>query len=533
MEIFQPFRSLRNRLILSLFIIVLIIFGFGFYTFLKVTEIGASIQAGTLSETAVLALRQDIELLSRVSFGFLAATLVFVFGLLINLIFTLTFSLKSILAGISELEKGNLNYQIPLKSADEFGEIAKFLNLAAVSLGKAQKELEEEKRGVEKKVEERTKQLKELTEKLELDKILVSAERNKLALALSGIQDAVITVDLQGLTIIFNKGAENLTGFSQEEVLGKPTGQVFEIYDDGKKLAPSEFCPINPKGREGVVFEKQNLRLVGKNNKQMFVNLIAGQIKEGLSANVGCILTLHDVTEEKELEQMKLDFVSMAAHELRTPLTSIKGYLSVLIAEGKNKFDAEQNMFLSRIYISAQQLAALIENLLSVSKIERGAFAVSLSPVDLAGVIIQKVVEFVDRAKEKKIELKFSEPKTPIPQVKADKLRFAEVLDNLLSNAINFTKAGGKINVWVEKNAKEVVTHVQDTGIGIPKDAISHLFTKFFRVSGPLEEGAKGTGLGLYISKKIVEMHHGKIWVESELGKGSEFCFSLPFEKNG
>ena len=122
----------------------------------------------------------------------------------------------------------------------------------------------------------------------------------------------------------------------------------------------------------------------------------------------------------------------------------------------------------------------------------------------------------------------FQPPAQVIPPVMADRLRITEVVTNLVANAINYTQPGGKINVTIERQGNEIITSVKDTGVGIPKEALPKLFTKFFRVTGKLTQGSKGTGLGLYISKAIVEMHKGRIWVDSEPGRGTTFSFSLP-----
>lgn len=238
--------------------------------------------------------------------------------------------------------------------------------------------------------------------------------------------------------------------------------------------------------------------------------------------------TRHDIIRDSNLEKMKVEFVSMAAHELRTPLTSIRGYLAVFMEENKDKFDNTQKMFLHRINIAVQQLMGLTENLLNASRIERGVFSISTETVDWASNVAEVVDEFSDQARDKKIELVFTKPQNQSYFVKADKIRINEVLSNLLSNALSYTKKGGKISVEIEQKDQEVITSVKDTGVGIPKSALPHLFTKFFRANGSATQGIKGTGLGLYISKAIVERHGGRIWVESEAGKGSTFSFSLP-----
>ena len=372
--------------------------------------------------------------------------------------------------------------------------------------------------------------LKAIIEKLEQDKNLKSADKDKFEVVLSGISDAIIAVDLDQKIQIFNSAAQNLTGYSTEEVIGHHIGKVIRVFDRSDELLPFDYCPVNSSNsEEGVAFTKKDLKIVGK-NKEFFANLVAGKIKGGTGINLGCILALHDTSEEKRLEEMKLDFVSMAAHELRTPLTSLRGYLSVLIKETKNTLGADDTMFLSRANISAQQLSALIENLLNVSRIENHKLTINIEPVDIRQVIQQAIDQIMERAIEKKITLELKKDDTPLPKVLIDKLRIGEVINNILSNAIAYTNDGGRVTVWTERKDEDVVTHVQDTGEGISKESLPHLFTKFFRISGKLEQTTKGTGLGLYISKEIIQMHHGEIWVESELGKGSTFSFSLPTE---
>lgn len=342
---------------------------------------------------------------------------------------------------------------------------------------------------------------------------------NNISLILSAIQDAVIVLDLQGNVIIFNSAAEKLTGTISKDTIGKSIDQIIKVFDHETELTKTAVLQTSK-------LELKEAKIISLNKKEFFVNF------NSTKNEIGYILTLHDVTEEKNFEAMKLDFVSMAAHELRTPLTSIKGYLSVFVSENKTKFDGDQNMFLTRISISTEQLLDLVENLLNVSKIERGIFNVNLESADWVEIVQQTFDQLIERAKEKNLEFTFVKPETPLPKIMVDKLRIVEVISNLLSNAIAYTPPGGKIQLSIElsPDKKEIITHIKDNGEGIPKEAIPHLFTKFFRVSGKLEQGSKGTGLGLYISKEITQMHHGKIWVESELGKGSVFSFSLPLE---
>jgi len=225
---------------------------------------------------------------------------------------------------------------------------------------------------------------------------------------------------------------------------------------------------------------------------------------------------------------MKLDFVSMAAHELRTPLTVIRGYAELLNSELGDKLSPEHQEHLHRLEFNAANLGTLIDNLLNVSRIERGSYKIEPQSLDLVSLVKNAVTDLLDQANSKGQNLSFVESAEKIPMVMADSSRINQVISNLITNAITYTPVGESIKVSVTPQGSLVSVSVQDTGIGIPKEALSKLFTKFFRVSSVLEQGSKGTGLGLFISKSIIAMHGGEINVESEVGKGSTFSFTLP-----
>ena len=405
--------------------------------------------------------------------------------------------------GVEIIGNGNFHERLKIRTGDEIEQLAESFNKMAVKLQNAFLHISE-------------------------DKNIIASERNKLSIALSSISDAVIVLDKEGRVIVFNKAAETLTGYSENEAIGALLDRLISISEGMVDLPFIVYAPPLKEGFEGTVFTADKVKIKGKNSHEITVTVTTAQIREGVLTNVGNIIILHDITKEAELEQMKLDFVSMAAHELRTPLTSIRGYMSVFLQEYKDSLTDEQKLFLGRIYISSHQLLALVENLLNVSKIERGIFTISKLPTDWNQVVAKTVTEYSNRASEKGIKLHYFAPQEQFPQVFVDRLRVTEVLSNLLSNSIHYTPSGGKISVWLERQGNMLVTHVQDSGKGIPKDALPRLFNKFFRVSATLESGSKGTGLGLYIAKSIVELHRGKIWVVSEEGKGSTFSFSLP-----
>lgn len=398
------------------------------------------------------------------------------------------------------LKTGKLETRIHLHSRDELEDLSGSFNVMA-------------------------RNLQDLVFKLEQEKNILSAERNKIAIALSSITDGVIAVNMDRKIIIFNKAAEKITGFSLVDVMEKSIDDILHLSDASGKINQEVYCPIRTDDFEGVVYSSDNIVLNAK--REAFINLTVGKIKEGKDVNLGCILALHDITHEKELEEMKLDFVSMAAHELRTPLTSIRGYLSVF-QEEDIPLNPEQQMFLKRISIASDQLVALVENLLNVTKIEKGVMVLNKKPVNLLEMVYAIIDSLKEPADQKHIAVTIVNPDASLPLINVDAFRISEVITNLLANAISYTEKGGSVVISFEQIGTDVVTHIADTGQGIPREALSHLFTKFYRVSGKLEQGSKGTGLGLYIAKAIIDMHGGRIWVDSIINKGSTFSFSLP-----
>ena len=356
------------------------------------------------------------------------------------------------------------------------------------------------------------------------------AERNKLTTVLQSIVDGVFALSSKGDVILINPAALNMLGLNEKDILGKNLDEVLTMLDADKRLKSANLLPNKNLDKDTILIQKRGLEVSTKFGKRVFVNLTSSGIREGVEVGLGAIITISDVSKEKELEEMKLDFVSMAAHELRTPLTAIRGYLSVLQEETAKSLDKEQKSFLDKAFISSSQLAALVENLLSVAKIERGAMKLEVEPTDWPAVLNEVTSNFQSLADEKRVKI-IIKVIPNLPKASVDKFRIMEVLSNLIANAITYTKQGGSIEIRTELVNKEVVTHIKDTGQGIPEGALTHMFTKFFRVSGVLEQGSKGTGLGLYISKAIIDMHQGRIWVESKMGVGSTFSFSVPIVK--
>ena len=230
----------------------------------------------------------------------------------------------------------------------------------------------------------------------------------------------------------------------------------------------------------------------------------------------------------KELDRLKSNFLSMVSHELRTPLTTIQGYISFLISEKSGSLNPGQKECLRLSEESAIHLNHLIEELLDLSKIEAGEFKVNLRPVDILEVAEKAKASLQILANEQGITLENSLPKG-LPLVLADAERILQVITNLLENAIKFNRAGGKVSIAADTSTQneKIVFCILDTGIGITQDKLDRIFDKFYQVDSSGKRKYGGCGLGLTISKRILEMHHGRIWVESTVAKGSKFYFEL------
>lgn len=234
--------------------------------------------------------------------------------------------------------------------------------------------------------------------------------------------------------------------------------------------------------------------------------------------------------ELKKVDKMKDDFISVASHDLRSPIAVIEGYLSMVRSGRTGRIPKAADEFLGKAYKSTQFLVQLTKDLLDTSRIDQGRLQLVLEELNL-GDIVQEVVDQLEpRAKEKGLYLRAKiDPK--IPKSQADHEKIIQVIANLITNAVKFTFTGG-VEVDASLDGKNVLIKVSDTGRGIPKDKMDHLFEKFFRAHEAATDHPEGTGLGLYISRVVVEMHGGKIWVESEEGKGSVFSFAIPLKQN-
>jgi two-component system phosphate regulon sensor histidine kinase PhoR len=353
----------------------------------------------------------------------------------------------------------------------------------------------------------------------------ISREKEYLQTILKGMMEGVLMVDGKGRILMVNDALRNLLSL-HSEVADKMPLEVIrnaELEEAIRKVIQEG---------KSVVLE---LNFPSSDDRIFEVNVVPIQPspevipKEGPMIR-GAIAVFHDITRLKELEKIRQDFVANVSHEIRTPLTTIKGYAETLL-DGALKEDVAFQ-FIQVINRHADRLTKIVEDLLVLSKIESKEFRLNLELLSLPELINEVLDLAKDAAVKKNISITKNEI-SPSLLVEADRNYLEQVLVNLLDNAIKYTLEGGKVTVSaIEKDEKEIEISVQDNGIGIPQKDLPRIFERFYRVDKGRSQELGGTGLGLSIVKHIIQVHRGRVWAESQLGKGSTFYFTLPKRSN-
>lgn len=355
---------------------------------------------------------------------------------------------------------------------------------------------------------------------------------------LQSISDGVLMVDKKNIIHSFNKGAEQITGWKAQDALSLDVHSVLQFVDDKGTLYE---VGKNP-------FDKAKVSKQEEKDNKAYIKTISGKVisitivvtpftREG--EYDGLVAVFRDVSEERQEEKQRAEFISTASHEMRTPVAAIEGYLALALNPKVAQVDEKARDYLEKAHSSTQHLGQLFQDLLQAAKSEDGRL-----------VNHPKVTEMSDFITKLTAELKFSAEKkglnvdlnldgigannsvkqrviTPLYYVDVDPDRIREAITNLFDNAVKYTDAG-TITLGVSGDKEYVTLYVKDTGQGIPAEDITHLFQKFYRVDNSATRTIGGTGLGLFLCRKIVELYQGKIWVESVLNKGSTFYIKLP-----
>lgn len=355
---------------------------------------------------------------------------------------------------------------------------------------------------------------------------------------LGSIEDGVVMVGRDNIIDLFNPGASRISGWPPEDAVGLDYHNVVQLVNERGEPYDSNNHPFAKTLAQGTAVRDSKSWLVTKSRKTLPISLIVSPLPgEDGQPGESVVGVFRDITKEKAEEAQRSEFISTASHEMRTPLAAIEGYLSLALNEKTAKIDENARKYINKAETATKNLGTLFQDLLTSSKAEDGRLTSYPAVVEL-GEIIEQVAEAGRfRAKEKKLTLNYvvsSDPGVdrgkvvrPFYYSFVDPNRVREVLQNLIDNAIKYTLEGS-ITIKLTGNPSVIQIQIQDTGQGIPAEDIPHLFQKFYRVDSSLTRTVGGTGLGLFISKRIIELYNGRIWVESQVGKGSTFFINLP-----
>lgn len=365
--------------------------------------------------------------------------------------------------------------------------------------------------------------------KQKIDTLIVQEadERRRLISIVQQLPVGIVITNAEGFMLTYNKKLEEIIGSKvpNDHIAGKHDASIKGIYKN-KVVSPSN-SPLSHALQSGKPVVNKEFLIERKDGKKIFISVSASPIHNKNGKIVAGVSITSDITAQKELELRKDDFVNMASHELKTPLTSMKLYLDILMSKIKNHNDDNAIKTLNSIKYQTDRLTELVNDLLDVSRLQTGKLIFNKEEFRLDMLVEENVGELSGITRSQKIVIA---KKTPI-KIYADKYRIYQVITNLITNAIKYSPAHTDIIVKIVKNNEMAVVSIQDSGIGISKEQQKKIFDRLYQVSDPHEKTFPGLGMGLYISKEILSRHNGKIWVESEKGKGSTFYFSLPLDK--
>lgn len=371
-------------------------------------------------------------------------------------------------------------------------------------------------------------------------------EKVKSEIILGAIQDGVILIDDQQIIRHFNQGSSNITGWSPQEAEGLDWRSVLKFVDTKNEAIAPEHTTLAKSFSTGETLRDNSANITTKSGNFVAATFSVSPLLDGAKNTTGLVAIFRDVSEERAEENQRAEFISTASHEMRTPVAAIEGYLSLALNNKVATIDERARDYLLKAHSSTEHLGQLFQDLLTSAKAEDGRLT-NHPRVTEMGAFLEQLAQDLRFSAEKKglfMEFLFGSDKTkdatggnsgagmnkvirPLYYTQVDPDRIREVITNIFDNACKYTEEG-KVSLGLTGNDGVVQVYVKDTGAGIPPENISHLFQKFYRVDTSATRTIGGTGLGLFICRKIVEMYHGRIWVESELGKGSTFFINLP-----
>jgi two-component system phosphate regulon sensor histidine kinase PhoR len=361
-----------------------------------------------------------------------------------------------------------------------------------------------------------------MSDSLQLQMNRILEDESRLKSVLENMISGVMMIDRDSKIVLLNRSAEDILGFSAQELLGKKFDEAKQQFEFTQLI--QECIDLREHIRDEMIFYYPSERILE-------INLSPISLNDEEWA--GVLIVLHDITAVRRLERMRSEFVANVSHELKTPIAAVKGFAETLLAGALNDKETAKS-FLQIIFDESERLNRLIGDILELSKIESKRIPLQFSPVHLHTFIGNCLHVMNSEAVKKSIDLNMQVDENLY--IEADEDRLRQILINVLSNGINYTPEGGKVKIRVEPPVNGKVTMenemvkltISDTGIGIPKKDLPRIFERFYRVDKARSRSSGGTGLGLSIVKHLVELHKGTIRVESEVGMGTKFIIELP-----
>ncbi|MFZ2125610.1 MAG: ATP-binding protein [Candidatus Saccharimonadales bacterium] len=359
----------------------------------------------------------------------------------------------------------------------------------------------------------------------------LSEVANKSEVVINAIGDGVMSIDGQGIIQLINPAAQQIIGWGKQDALALNYKSILHLVDQKSETIDAASDPI----QQALNINQQvraNLNLLTNSGKNLTISLVVSPVG---TMGSGVIVVFRDVTKEKAEEREQAEFISTASHEMRTPVASIEGYLGLALNPQTSQIDDRARDFILKAHASAEHLGHLFQDLLDVTKTDDGRISNNPKVVDIVTFTAEITKGLEQKAIDKGLKLAFKPTTagirekhvTPVYYINLDNDHVREILDNLIENAIKYTPQGD-VMVDISGTEDHVVVSVKDSGIGIPTEDMPHLFQKFYRVDNKDTRDIGGTGLGLYLSRRLAEVMGGRIWAESVYGSGSTFFLELP-----
>jgi two-component system phosphate regulon sensor histidine kinase PhoR len=419
----------------------------------------------------------------------LGTALAVVLALLIGLVLARNYTrpLLSMTTAARAVAAGDYDHRVRVERGDEIGELAEALNAMTAQL------------------------------KSQIDTI--TADRNVTLAILASMVEGVVAVDRDDYVVHANSAAEAILGIDAASARGRRIWEVTRVVEVGEALTDA--------------MKEDRVRVsearISKPHKDQVIQLIGSPLKDANGERVGAVLVMHDVSELRQLEGVRRDFVANISHELKTPLAAIRGLVETLI-DDQEMDPATHSRFIEKIHDQSLRLSSLVSDLLTLSRLESDQGGVQFEPTDLREAVAESYRAQVHVAETKRVEIAARVSDAPVV-IEGDSEALRELVDNLLSNALKFTPEGGRVDVRLGVEGPNAVLTVEDTGIGIAPEDQGRIFERFYRVDKARSRQLGGTGLGLSIVKHVALAHGGNVALKSAPGRGSTFRVQIPLRR--